>query len=103
MLKETKTEKTSLFVTLFIIGDISIGGSSPLGFPRGFAYAPSHFFVDKILLKKNQLGKMLIEQNVEFELREPGSPGCTYTSTLAIFMTKQNFLQKIFNWIIIYC
>ena len=33
-----------------------------------------------MLLKKNYVGKVLIDQIIEFELREPGSPGRTYTS-----------------------
>ena len=49
---------------------------------------------------------MLIEQIIEFDLRGPKPPGCTCTTKLVIFMTKQKnnvFLRKIFKWIIIYC
>ena len=46
---------------------------------------------------------MLIEQITEFELRDPGPSGCTYTPKLVILMIKQNSLRKIFEWIIIYC
>ena len=42
---------------------------------------------------------MLIEQIIEFELREPGPP----SRTCIIFMTKQKSLTKILEWIIIYC
>ena len=34
---------------------------------------------------------MLIEQNIEFELRRPGPPGRICTLQLVIFTTKQNF------------
>ena len=37
MLKETETEKASLFCHIFIIGGISIGGACPLP-PPGYAY-----------------------------------------------------------------
>ena len=39
MLKETGTEEKRLFYHIFIIGDISIGGSpGPLHPPPGYAY-----------------------------------------------------------------
>ena len=37
---------------------------------------------------------MLIEQIIEFELRGSGSFGCTCTSKLVIFMTKQKSLKE---------
>ena len=46
---------------------------------------------------------MLIEQNVEFELRDPGPLGRTCTPIAVNFITKQKSLTKIFEGIIIYC
>ena len=46
---------------------------------------------------------MLIEQIIEFELRGPGPPGRTCAPQLIIFVTKQIFQSKIFEWIVIYC
>ena len=63
---------------------------------------PRQFLRDKILLKKNQLGKMLIEQIIEFQLKKPGPPGRMCALQLVIFMTKQKFQRKIFEWTIIY-
>ena len=42
MLKETKTDEVIVFfLSIFIIGSISIGGGpGPLGPPSGYAYAP---------------------------------------------------------------
>ena len=48
---------------------------------------------------------MLIEQNIEFELKGPWPPGrtCTPSLQLVIFMKKQKSRRKIFECIIIYC
>ena len=46
---------------------------------------------------------MLIEQNIEFELRGPGLPNRNVLLQLANFTTKQKSQRKIFEWIIIYC
>ena len=46
---------------------------------------------------------MLIEQIIELQLRGPGPPGERVLRQLVIFMTKQKYLRKIFEWIIIYC
>ena len=45
---------------------------------------------------------MLIEQIIEFELREPRPPGriCTYTTGSFHDMTKQKSLRTIVKWII---
>ena len=47
--------------------------------------------------------KMLIEQNIEFELMGPEHLVVLVLQQLVIFMTKQKSLRKIFDWIIIYC
>ena len=41
---------------------------------------PRQFLRTKYLKKK--LGKLFIEQIIEFQLRGPGPPGCTVTCTL---------------------
>ena len=48
---------------------------------------------------KKKLGKMLIEQIIEFQLKGPGPPGrtCTPIILLVNFMTKQKPLMKIFE------
>ena len=71
----------------------------------GYAYddnspPASQFLRDNILLKKNHLGEMLIEQIIEFELRGPVSlgPRAVYVLLqLVIFMTKQNFSRNLFE------
>ena len=40
--------------------------------------SPRQSLREKVLIKK-KLGKMLIEQIIEIELRGPGPPGRTYT------------------------
>ena len=45
---------------------------------------------------------MLIEQIIEFELKKPGPPGRTCTSTTGYFHDKQKSLSNIFKWIIFY-
>ena len=46
---------------------------------------------------------MLIEQTIEFELREPGPPGRIYTYTTGYFhnMTKQISIRNDVVWIIL--
>ena len=46
---------------------------------------------------------MLINRMIEFELRWPGPPGRLCTPTIEYFYDKQKSLQKIFEWITIYC
>ena len=46
---------------------------------------------------------MLIEQIIELQLRGLGPVAEHILLQLVIFMTKQKFLRKIFEWIIIYC
>ena len=46
---------------------------------------------------------MLIEQNIEFELRGPRPPGRTCTPITDNGMQKQKSLRKMFDKIIIYC
>ena len=46
---------------------------------------------------------MLIERMIELQLRGPEPPGEHVLRQLVIFTTKQKFLRKIFEWIIIYC
>ena len=46
---------------------------------------------------------MLIEQIIELELRGPGPPGRTSTSTTDYFHDKTKPPRKIFEWVIIYC
>ena len=45
---------------------------------------------------------MLIEQIIEFKLRDPGPPRPTCAIQLVIFMTKKS-LRKNFEWMNIYC
>ena len=46
---------------------------------------------------------MLIEQIIEFEVKEPGPPGrtCTYTTGYFHDMIKQKSLRNIVEWIIL--
>ena len=59
------------------------------------------FSRDKMLLKKNYLGEMLIEQIIEFESRVPGPLVVHIFLKLVIFMTKQKSskanLRVLFN------
>ena len=45
---------------------------------------------------------MFIEQIIKFALKGSGPPSCTCNLQLVIFMTKQEFLRKIFERIIFY-
>ena len=46
---------------------------------------------------------MPIEQIIEFDLRESGSPSRMCVLQLIIFMTQQISQSKVFEWSIIYC
>ena len=58
--------------------------------PTSSNHPPRQLLRSKILLKKNQPGKMRIKQIIEFELRGPGLPGCSLhvLLKLVIFITK---------------
>ena len=64
---------------------------------------PLQFFRGKIVFKKKKTGEMLIILIIGFELRGLG-PLVVYTLLeLFIFMTKQKYLRKILERIIIFC
>ena len=63
---------------------------------------PGQFLPTKCFLK-NYLGEMLIEQNIYFELRRPGTPVVHIFQQLVIFMTKQKSVKQILKWMIIHC
>ena len=55
-----------------------------------------------MLLKKKKLGKMLIEQIIEFDVRGHGPPLVVHVLLqLVIFKTKQKSLRNIFEYIIL--
>ena len=57
---------------------------------------PLQFFRCKLVLKKkkNLQGKMLILLIIEFELRGPGPPGRTCTSTTVYFYNKTKLYEE---------
>ena len=55
-----------------------------------------------LLKKKKKLGKMLIEQIIEFDVRGHGPPLVVHVLLqLVIFKTKQKSLRNIFEYIIL--
>ena len=54
-----------------------------------------------MLLKKNYVGEMLIEQIIEFKLRGLGPLDRTCSPTTGYFHVKTK-IRKIFEWMIIY-
>ena len=56
---------------------------------------PPHQFIRKnILLKKNLLEEMLIEQIIDYEFMGPGPPCRTCTPKLVVLMAKQKKILK---------
>ena len=58
-----------------------------------------------MLLKKNQLEEVLVEQTIKFELNEPEPPGRTCTATACYFHDKIKTFKKYLrmDYFIIYC
>ena len=63
---------------------------------------PRQFLSDKLLSKKKELGKMLIEQIIEVELRGPGPPSRTWFPKTGHFHDKTK-ISKPNTRVIIYC
>ena len=61
----------------------------------------SFYATINVLLKKNQLGKMFIEQILEFELSEPGPPGRTCTPTNGYFHDRTKISKEYLRMIIL--
>ena len=56
---------------------------------------PRQYLCDNKRLKKNlAIGEMLIKQIIEFELKRPGPPGRTSTTTTGYFYDKTKISKK---------
>ena len=62
-------------------------------------------FTRQYTVEKNQLGEMLIKEIIEFELSEPGPPGCTCSPTNGYFHDQTKIFKEYLRMdcFFIYC